>query len=122
MHNILIVANNDNDRSHLRVLLEQYSERQDKWFSIYQVSNSEEAFKTTKIYNFDFIFIDTIIPVMDSIYTKEFIHPNNANAIILISAINDDNEKHSVLSDGIYKYLRKPINMTELKQCLDSFL
>lgn len=121
MKNILVVATDDKDRSLLRTLLEKYSEQHDEWFSIYEVSNSEEAFKATKIYNFDFVFIDIIRPFMDHIDTRKFIHDNNSNAVALISAINDDTEP-SIFNNGASIYLRKPINMTELKQCLDSLI
>ncbi len=90
--------------------------------------NGLEAFEKRKEHDYDIIFMDIQMPVMDGIEAthkiKEYENEHNLTPIPIVAltanALKGDRER--LLKEGLDEYISKPIEMTELLYILHKFL
>ncbi len=117
----MIAEHVEENREFFKILLEVCSS-----IDVVTVENGLEAIKLLENdNNFDFIFLDIQMPVMDGIQALEKIKGNenlkNIPTIALTAqAILGDKEKY--MPYGFDFYITKPINESVLFSCLESFL
>ncbi len=91
-------------------------------------NNGQEAFEKRKENNYDIVFMDIQMPVMDGVeathailrYEKENDLPHVPVVALTANALKGDRERF--LSEGLDEYVSKPIEMTELLYVLNKFL
>jgi len=87
--------------------------------NIYEASDGLEALKLLLKEEFDFIFLDLTMPVMngyEAIPKLLDIQPNLK--IIVVSADVQEKAKEKVLSLGALKHIEKPIKDSDIKEIL----
>ncbi len=91
-------------------------------------NNGQEAFEKQKSRNYDIIFMDIQMPIMDGVTaTKEILKYEEQNGLphipivaLTANALKGDRERF--LSEGLDEYVSKPIEMSELLYVLNKFL
>ena len=105
MTNILIVDNVLEDRIKIRLLLEELSN-----ITISEATNAQEAIEICKKEHLDIIFMDIMMPNIDSIAAIKTIKSLDKKIMILaLSYIDDEATKNKILESGAEDYIRKPI-------------
>ncbi len=89
------------------------------------VNNGLEALDISKKIDFDMIFMDCNMPVMDGFLSSKEIklYYNNKNHychIFAVSALNLDNKSEEIKNSGFDDFINKPIQIQELKKFLIS--
>ncbi len=90
-------------------------------------SNGKEAFELRKHNDYDLIFMDIQMPVMNGIEaTKEILHYEQVNQVphipiiaLTANALTGDKERY--LEVGMDNYLPKPINLAELRKIIEVY-
>ncbi len=120
-YHILVAEDNEINRTLInKILLSQD-------LDVTTVENGEEAVKMREKGNFDLIFMDIAMPVMDGVTaTKqilEYEEQNNLQHIPIVAltanALKGDREKF--LNDGFDEYLPKPITQKDILELLHSY-
>ena len=102
---VLIVDDNSDNRMTIELLLEDMGS-----LSIANAINGEEAVKKCKQTNFDLIFMDIMMPIMNGIEATKAIKSFAKNSMIIaLSALDDDKSKQDMLQSGAEDYMTKPI-------------
>ncbi len=118
MINILLVDDNQNNRLTLELLLEEVDD-----VELSEAEDGEQAVAICKEKNFDLIFMDIMMPVMDGIEAttliKEF---SKSSMIIALSALDDKESKHNMLVAGAEDYLTKPIDSELFLQRVSNYI
>lgn len=118
---ILIAEDVQENREFFKILLEVCPS-----IKVETVENGLEALKLLdKNKDFDFIFLDIQMPVMDGIQALEKIKQNEALKNIPIIALTAQailGDKEKYMPYGFDFYITKPINESVLFSCLESFL
>jgi len=85
------------------------------------VSNGQEALDQIKIQQFDIIFMDVQMPVLDGVSaTKEIVrmYGKNKPVIIAVTANAMGTDKQSYIQAGMDDYISKPFTTSEIESCL----
>jgi len=108
---ILIVDDDDDMVSLMKLVLEQYS------YNIMQASTGEEALSIARNYNPDVIILDIMLPKMHGFSVCHIIKNDeelNHVKILMISAKSFDVDKRRALASGADAYMTKPFDLNEL--------
>ena len=109
--NILIVDDNKNNRMIIRLLLEDYMDDNDLEFSLDEAEDGSVAVNKCNNNDFDIILMDIMMPNMDGIEATKIIRQKYPKIMIIaVSAIDDEDRKRLILSNGAEDYILKPIN------------
>lgn len=120
---ILIVDDNETSRMMLRLLLEDYAEKNNTSFYINECENGLEAVHKAKIEKIDLIFIDIMMPEMSGIEaTKKIRRVNKEVMIIAISAVDDNARQKEILRNGAEDYIPKPLDAEILSSRLENYI
>jgi signal transduction histidine kinase/CheY-like chemotaxis protein len=85
------------------------------------VSNGQEALDQIKIQQFDIVFMDVQMPVLDGVAaTKEIVrmYGKNKPIIIAVTANAMGTDKQSYIQAGMDDYISKPFTTSEIENCL----
>jgi signal transduction histidine kinase/CheY-like chemotaxis protein len=115
---ILVAEDNPINQKLIRTTLEQFGA------DVTLASNGKEAFELRKQNDYDMIFMDIQMPVMNGIEaTREILHYEQVNHLphipiiaLTANALSGDRERY--LEAGMDNYIPKPINIPELKQVI----
>jgi len=110
--NILIVDDNKNNRMILNLLLEDYmDETEGVEFSIDEAEDGLIAIEKCKNSDFDIVLMDIMMPNMDGIEATKIIRQAHPKIMIIaVSAVDDNDRKKMILSNGAEDYIAKPVN------------
>jgi len=116
--NILIVDDNQDNRMTIELLLEKFEN-----IKITNAEDGKEALEFCKAEEFDLIFMDIMMPVMDGIEaTKEIKSFSHNSMIIALSALDDEVSKHKMLESGAEDYMTKPIDSELFLQRVKNYM
>ncbi|WP_457607281.1 ATP-binding protein [Nitratifractor sp.] len=112
---ILVAEDNPINQKLIRTTLEQFGAE------VTLAANGKEAFELRKQNDYDLIFMDIQMPVMNGIEaTKEILHYEQVNMLphvpivaLTANALAGDREKY--MEAGMDNYIPKPINIADLK-------
>ncbi len=118
---VLVAEDNPINQKLIRTTLQQFGA------DVTLASNGEEAFELRKQNEYDMIFMDIQMPVMNGMEaTQEILHyeqVNHLNHIPIIAltanALTGDREKY--IEAGMDNYIPKPINLAELKAIIELY-
>ena len=88
------------------------------------VSNGQEAIDQIKVQEFDIIFMDIQMPIMDGLAaTKEIIrmYGSSKPIIVAITANAMGTDKESYITAGMDDYISKPYTTGEIESCLKNW-
>ncbi len=119
---ILVAEDNPNNQILIKILLEQHNLQVD------MAADGKEAYELYKKHDYDLIFMDINMPIMDGLtsmkHIRSFEDKNNIKPIPIIAltanAIKGDKEKY--ISEGMNDYLSKPIDNKTLLKVLKFYL
>ena len=122
--NILIVDDNANNRMILKLLLEDYNEKNNTAIkTIDECVNGREAVQSAQEKKYDLIFMDIIMPEMDGIEATEIIRQQDKEVMIIaVSAVDDAMKQKEILRCGAEDYVPKPLESEQLFARLDNYL
>jgi len=120
--NVLVTEDNIINQKLIKRVLEDHG------ITVDIANNGLESFEKRKNGNYDLIFMDIQMPVMDGIEaTHEILNYEEENEIahtpivaLTANALKGDRERF--LSEGMDEYITKPIETTELRYILNKFL
>lgn len=100
-------------------LMKKFLERYNVIFDM--ASNGKEAVELTKINEYDIIFMDCQMPVLDGFEATKQIRDivGEQIPIIAMTAYDSYEDKEKCFSAGMNKFLTKPINLHDLAKILD---
>ncbi|WP_292656128.1 response regulator [Nitratifractor sp.] len=118
---ILVAEDNPINQRLIRTTLEQFGA------TVTLASNGKEAYELRKQNDYDLIFMDIQMPVMNGIEaTKEILDYEQANHLphipiiaLTANALTGDRERY--LEAGMDNYMPKPINIPELKKMIELY-
>ncbi len=117
--NILIA---DDQRANLKLLNILLS---DLGANIKQAINGEEAIQQCEVQQFDIVFMDIQMPVIDGIKATETIKASSSHnqdtPIVALTANMQEDEKKRLLKTHFSEYLTKPINEKQLIDTINIF-
>lgn len=117
MIKILIVDDNKDNRTTVRLFLEDYEN-----LSAFEADNAEKAIEIAKVSKPDIIFMDIMMPGMNGIdATKEIRKFDKQSMIIAMSVLSDDEHKSQMLQAGAEDYITKPINEELFVKRMDNY-
>ncbi len=123
MYRTLIVDDNSTNIMILRLMIDEYRFEHNIDFEIIEALNGAEAVELTNNSQFDIIFMDIMMPVMDGIEATKLIRAKDKKAMIIaISAIEDEEKKRLILKNGAEDYIQKPITEYIFYKRLTSYL
>ncbi|HOP49471.1 MAG TPA: response regulator [Ignavibacteriales bacterium] len=111
-----------------RILLLNLLKKISENFEIIEAENGLEAIEKYKNNEFDLIFMDVQMPIMDGLEAtkkiREYEKENNKKdtPIIALSAGILKSEQERAFSSGMSDYLPKPINIDKLKEIINKYL
>lgn len=118
MYQVLIVDDKDNNRLTLNLLLEEVED-----IEIYEAEDGQVAVELCVKKHFDLIFMDIMMPNLDGFEATKFIKQvDKKSMIIALSALDDEESKHKMLSLGAEDYLTKPLNAEQFLQRIKQYL
>lgn len=118
---ILVAEDNENNQRLIQILLEKLG-------VICEIaSNGQEAIDIYKEKDFDMVFMDINMPIMDGLTALSHIkklekYDNNKTPIVALTANTIKGDKEKYLNSGMDNYLSKPIVMNELLHILNLYL
>ncbi len=118
---VLVAEDNPINQKLIRTTLEQFGAH------VTLASNGKEAFELRKQNDYDLIFMDIQMPVMNGIEaTREILHYEKINHLqhipivaLTANALAGDRERY--LEAGMDNYIPKPINISELRQLISMY-
>jgi len=118
---ILVAEDNTNNQLLIKLILEEFG------LDVVIVENGELAVQKNKEEDFDMIFLDINMPVMDGTDALRHIRNDEANTnkhipIIALTANSIKGDKEKYLEYGMDNYLSKPIKNDELSKILSLYL
>ena len=113
---VLIIDDNQLNINLLKRLLKEYN------CSVEAVTSGLEAVEMAKANNYDLIFLDHMMPVMDGIQTMHKLKDtiNGLCPVIALTANSYSGIKEMYINEGFKDYLSKPINRNDLNKLLNS--
>ncbi|MFP3125772.1 response regulator [Ectobacillus funiculus] len=89
----------------------------------YECVNGLEALDWIKQNEVDLVLTDIRMPIMDGLsFVKELSQMKGEQDVIVISVHDEFEFVQKAIRNGVYDYLLKPIEETELKACLEKWL
>lgn len=127
MINILIADDNDSNIYVLEMLIDEwFDENNIKNYSIDSVLNGAESLKRLENTNYDVIFLDIMMPIMDGFEALKEIRSRNLNPkakIIVASAVIDDEEnKNKAKKLKANAFIVKPLSYDTINIMLTKYL
>lgn len=118
---ILVAEDNTNNQLLMQLILEEMG------LEVTIVENGQLAYEEYLKNQFDLIFMDINMPVMDGVsalnYIREFEKTNKSHTpIIALTANAIDGDKEKYIKMGMDAYLSKPIDNNELMKILDLYI
>jgi two-component system sensor histidine kinase EvgS len=116
---VLLVDDVENNLLLLRSLLEPFP------FQLYLARNGQEALNLAAEYQPHLILMDIKMPVMDGISAFEHLKQDSDLShipVVALTAFSLHEEESDLLKHGFHGYLRKPIEINKLWECLQLFL
>ena len=114
---ILVVEDHPVNKQLLKIVLEKHG------YSVDTAEDGQEAIKKVKESNFDLIFMDVQMPILDGYEaTKKIRSLGIKTPIIACTAGSQENEKETALSFGMNDILSKPFTKEELEKILNKQL
>ena len=114
---ILVVDDHPVNKQLLKLILEK------KGYNVSTAEDGQEAIKKAEEDNFDLIFMDVQMPILDGYEATKRLRNNGTKApIIACTAGSQENEKEVALSFGMNGILSKPFTKEELEKVLDKYL
>ncbi len=118
---VLVAEDNPINQKLIRTTLEKFG------VEVTLASNGQEAFELRKQNDYDLIFMDIQMPVMNGLdATKEILHYEKVNHLrhipivaLTANALAGDREKY--IEAGMDNYLSKPINLPDLRALIQSY-
>jgi CheY-like chemotaxis protein len=118
---ILVAEDNPINQKLIRTTLEQFGA------DVTLASNGEEAFELRKQNEYDLIFMDIQMPVMNGMEaTKEILHYEQVNHLkhipiiaLTANALAGDRERY--IEAGMDNYIPKPINLADLRNLIEMY-
>ena len=119
--NILVAEDNTNNQLLIELILN------DLGLDVCLVDNGKSAYEKYKEENFDLVFLDINMPIMDGIATIKLIREYEKEKriftpVIALTANSIKGDKQKYLKAGMDYYLSKPIENRELIKVLDNYL
>ncbi len=121
---ILVVDDNSNNRMMLKLLLEDYAQKNSGCtFEIDEAQDGLQAIEKSSGAVYDLIFMDIMMPNMDGIAATARIRRHNKKTMIIaVSAVDDNERKKVILNNGAEDYISKPVNADIFSARLNSYL
>jgi len=116
---ILLVEDNETNQEVARTILEELN------FHVTVADNGEESIRILSEENFDLVFMDMHMPVMDGVTATKEIRKNPEFAdlpIIAMTANAMHSDKQLCYEAGMNDYVSKPIDIDQLLNCLRRWL
>ena len=118
---ILVAEDNENNQRLIQILLEKLG------VVCLIASNGEEAIEMYKKENFDLVFMDINMPIMDGLTALSNIkkldkYKKQKTPIVALTANTIKGDREKYLNSGMDNYLSKPIVMNELLHILNLYL
>jgi two-component system cell cycle response regulator DivK len=111
------------DSQDTRVMLKRAFEI--KGYRVYEAEDGMEALDIAKRFKPSLIVIDLNMPILDGLETVKNLRereiPGEQTPIVAITAYDVPGMEDAALETGCDKYLRKPLDLTELDRALRSF-
>jgi len=111
------------DSQDTRVMLKRAFEI--KGYRVYEAEDGMEALDIAKRFKPSLIVIDLNMPVLDGLETVKNLRereiPGEQTPIVAITAYDVPGMEDAALETGCDRYLRKPLDLTELDRALRSF-
>ncbi|MFN2407568.1 MAG: response regulator [Pyrinomonadaceae bacterium] len=111
------------DSEDTRVMLKRAFEI--KGYRVFEAEDGMEALDIAKRFKPSLIVIDLNMPVLDGLATVKNLRerevPGEQTPIVAITAYDVPGMEDAALETGCDKYLRKPLDLTELDRALRSF-
>jgi signal transduction histidine kinase/CheY-like chemotaxis protein len=112
---ILIAEDNEINQKLLKINLNKMG------YNPIIVSNGQEALDQIKIQDFDIVFMDVQMPILDGVSaTKEIVrmYGSNKPVIVAVTANAMGTDKQSYIDAGMDDYISKPFTTKEIESCL----
>jgi CheY-like chemotaxis protein len=123
MKKILIVDDQEINRTLLREIIEDYQKEKKLDLSIDEAENGAEAVALFKQNSYDLILMDITMPIMNGIEaTRRIREISTKPLIIVVSAQNDMQSQKSILDAGAEDYISKPVNVDIFLARLGNYL
>lgn len=100
------------DDTRIRELLSNYLNKNGFFVSV--AKDAKDARETIKRYVFDLIILDVMMPEESGIELTESLKPDFVSPILMLTAMNDSEDRVSGLESGANDYLAKPFEPREL--------
>ena len=121
--NILVVDDNSNTRLVIKLLLEEYQSDKDMTFNIIEAENGQEAIDKATKEEFDIIFMDIEMPIIEGIEATKIIKEKVESVMIIaVSAMENTDSVKMILNNGAEDYISKPINSDIFSNRLKSYI
>ncbi len=116
--NILVVEDTKTNQMVIQLMLSRLG------YNVTLADNGKEAVKLVKRDNqFDLIFMDISMPIMDGIEATKLLRANNLSTpIIALTAHTMDNDKEECLNAGMNDFVLKPMRINEISKVIEKFL
>lgn len=120
MYTILLVE----DERWVRTALKKTVERTGLPFAVtHESSNGLEALDWLKNNQVDLIMADIRMPVMDGLtFINQFHEGGQRQSVITVSGHDDFSYVQRCLRAGVFDYLLKPVEVEEMKNCLNKWI
>ena len=115
--NILVAEDNETNQMLISIMLEE------RKLNYTIVNNGQEAVDTAEKNDFDLIFMDINMPILDGIGATKMLRKNGyTKPIVSLSANVIESDKKTFLEAGVDDTLNKPIIPNELENILQKYL
>jgi YesN/AraC family two-component response regulator len=120
MYNVLLV----DDEKWVRTSLRRVLERTELPFKVIkEASNGLEALDWLKEEQADLIFTDVRMPVMSGMtFVQQIRESSKEQQFMVISGYDDFQYVQNALRMGAFDYLLKPVEVTDMKECLQKWI
>ncbi len=116
--NILVVEDTKTNQMVIQLMLSRLG------YNVTLADNGQEALKLVSNNNeFDLIFMDISMPVMDGIEATKLIRAEQINVpIIALTAHTMENDKEECLNVGMNDFVLKPMRINEISNIIDKYV
>ena len=95
-------------------------------FNVYSAGNGREAVSLMEKRNYDLVFMDCQMPIMDGLectkQIRQLKNHNSAVPIIAVTANTNPGDREACISSGMNDYIKKPFNQATLVQAINRWL
>ncbi|BBE31229.1 hypothetical protein OSSY52_13700 [Tepiditoga spiralis] len=113
--NLLII----DDEEDIRTVLKEYINEEFENINVELSKNADEAFYLFENTNFHIVFLDIVMPGMDSFeFLKKIKSQNSFTQIIIITGNSDLNKIINAFENGADDYLTKPFDINTINEII----